>query len=311
MAESKDFRSVKMQEATAEAAFKPSLPLLAMGGENPLVPLLLSMESCATQEEMNGNVEATLKRGYERINEHLDAYSGTVSIVGAGPSIKQTWKELKGDVIACNSALKFLLDNGVVPKWSMLWDAHPLVATFAEPHPEVTYLVATRCHPSVFERLKDCRVIGWYAGGDHNIAEFMSMRCINEPMINGGSAAVTRGMYLAYALGYRDLHLFGCDSCYSDEGDTHVNGSVVPEKDMRVWVGNGEGNRCFRTTPEWCAQIEEFKMIYANFHNYCGARIEVYGEGMLQHVGRILAQSRMTMEQYLQTQSLEVANASQ
>ena len=72
-----------------EAVFKPSLPLLAVGGaENPsapLLPLLLTMESCATEQEMNSNVAATIARGYTRINEHLSTCSGTVSIVGADP----------------------------------------------------------------------------------------------------------------------------------------------------------------------------------------------------------------------------------
>src|SRR3990167_8700403 len=122
----------------SEATFKPSLPLLATGGENPLVPLLLSMEGCATEEEMNSNVQATIERGYVRINEYLDTCSGDVSIVGAGPSIRKTYTELKGDVFSCNSALGFLLEQGIVPRWQMLWDAHPLVATFAIPHPEVT-----------------------------------------------------------------------------------------------------------------------------------------------------------------------------
>jgi hypothetical protein len=202
----------------------------------------------------------------------------------------------------------------------MMWDAHPLVSTFAIPHPEVTYLVAARCHPSVFEKLEGCKVIVWYAGGDHNITDFMGKKGINEPMVNGGSAAVTRSLYLACALGYRDFHIFGADSSYSDEGQTHVNGSVVPEKDMRVWVGNGAGNRCFRTTPEWCAQVEEFKAIYPHFHNELGAKIEVYGEGMLQHVGRIMStfkikpdlkdpEGREPVYQPVLTQPLEVPNA--
>lgn len=287
------------EEANQEASFKPSLPLLATGGDNPLVPLLLSMEGCATEEEMNGNVEATLARGYTPINEYLDAYSGSVSIVGAAPSIRNTYMELQGDVMTCNSALGFLLECGIVPKFQMMWDAHQLVSTFAIPHPDITYLVGARCHPDVFKRLEGCKVVVWHAGGDHNISEFLGKRGINEPMINGGSAAVTRAMYLVYALGYRDLHIFGADSSYSEEGDTHVNGSVVPEKDMRVWVGNGEGNKCFRTTPEWCAQIEEFKMIYQNFHNYCGAQIHVYGDGMLQHVARIMATFKIPQDEYL------------
>ena len=265
-----------------------------------LIPLLMSMEGCATQEEMNGNVEATLKRGYTRLNEYLDTCSGAISIVGAGPSIRNTYHQLTGDVMCCNSALRFLLEVGIVPKYQMLWDAHQLVSTFAIPHPDITYLVAARCHPDVFAALEGCRIIVWYAGGDHNIAQFMQDKRIDEPMVNGGSAAVTRSLYLAYALGYRDMHVFGADSSYSDDGDTHVNGSVVPEKDMYVWVGNREGSRSFRTTPEWCAQIEEFKVIYQHFHNYCGATIEVHGEGMLPHVTRILERFKVQPTQPLE-----------
>ena len=265
-----------------------------------LIPLKLYMEGCATAEEMNANVTATLARGYTPINGFLDSQLGKeCSIVGAAPSINETYTQLKGDVFSCNSALGFLLSKGVVPRYQMMWDAHPLVATFAIPHPEVTYLVAARCHPSVFERLKDCKVIVWYAAGDHNIAELMVEKDIQEPTINGGSAAVTRGMYLAFALGYRTFHVFGADSSYSEDGKTHINGSVVPEKDIQIWVGNEIGKKKkFRTTPEWCAQLEEFKVIYQHFHNYCGARIEVYGEGMLPHVARIMETYRVPLSQY-------------
>lgn len=273
------------------AAFEPSMPLLASGEQSPLVPLLLHMEGAATQEEMNGNVIATLERGYVRLNEHLDRYRGAVSICGAAPSLRETWKDLRGDVMACNSAIGFLLERGVVPRWAMMWDAHPVVERFAVPHPDVTYLVGARCHPSVFERLKDCRVIVWHAGGDHNIREFMEERQIVEPLVNGGSAAVTRALYLAYALGYRDFHVFGADSSYLGD-DTHVGGaSLVPEKDMSIWVGNDPAsNRKFRTTPEWCAQVEEFKAIYPHFLNL-GANIETYGDGMLQLVHRLMKKS--------------------
>jgi len=286
----------KIQES---AAFQPSLPLLAVGGPNapgPLVPLLLSMEGCATEAEMNGNVEATLNRGYTRLNEYLDKYSGTLSIVGAGPSIKETYKEIKGDVMACNSALGFLLDKGIVPKFSMMWDASPLVEKFAIPHPDILYFVAARCHPKVFERLEGCKIISWFAGGDHNIMDFLQKKGINEPLVNGGSAAVTRSMYLACALGYRDFHIFGADSSYANDGNTHVNGSLVPEKDMEIWVGNHEGNKRFRTTPEWCAQVEEFKAIYPYFYNYIGCSIEVYGDGLLPHVARIMATFKQPAE---------------
>lgn len=284
-----------MEEATPklEPVFKPSPPVLgfnpAGGDRPPLLPLLLTMECCASQQEMNSNVEATIARGYTPFSEYLNKYSGTLSICGSAPSLGYTYRDLTGDVMAINNALKFLLEKGVVPKFAMFWDAAEVVEQFAIPHPEVIYFVGARCHPKVFERLKDCKVVVWYAGGDHNINDFMLEKGIGEPMVNGGSAGVTRGMYLGYAIGYHDaMHIHGADSSYSDEGKTHVNESVVPEKDFRVWVGNHEGNQQFRTTPEWCGQVEEMKLIYTMFSNMLNVKLKVHGTGMLPHVVRIM-----------------------
>lgn len=277
-----------------QATFKPSMPLLgyhpAQGDKPPLLPLHLLMECAASQQEMNVNVEATVARGYERINEHLDQYPGVVSICGSGPSLADTWQELSGDVAAINNAAPFLLQRGVVPKFHMLWDAAEVVHEFAIPHPDIIYLVGARCHPKVFEKLKGCRVIVWHAGGDHNIVDVMLKHCPDEPLINGGSAGITRGLYLFYALGKREFHLYGADSSYSEEGKTHVNHSVVPEKDFKVWVGNGDGNKAFRTTPEWCGQVEEYKMIYPMFKVMLGCKMEAHGSGMLPHMHKLLVE---------------------
>jgi len=264
----------------SRAVFEPMYPVLGtrLNGNGPVVPLTLGMESCATVEEMHTNVESTLARGYMRFTEFMDSQAGECSIVGAGPSIADTYQDLRGDVIACNSAIGFLLSRGVVPKYAMLWDAHPLVETFAVPHPDIVYFVAARCHESVFERLKDCKVVVWYPGGDHDIADFLVEKNIMEPMVNGGSAAVTRSLYLAYALGYRTFHLHGADSSYRGE-QTHVNGSVVPEKRLEVVCNK----RWFTTTPEWAAQVEEFKCIRIGF-KHLGGTIRVYGDGLLPWV---------------------------
>ena len=261
-----------------------------------LIPLLLNMHGCATEAEMNANVTATLERGYTPINNYLcrelggkGPFQGTVSICGAGPSLRDTYQELEGAILACNSATGFLLGKGIVPTFSMIWDASPVCESFAIPHPDITYLLGARCHESVFKRLKGCKIIAWHAGGDHNIVEFLREHEIREPLINGGSAAVTRALYLAYAMGFRNLHLFGADSSYQDN-ETHVNGSLVAEKDILIHVGTHEGHPVFRTTPEFCAQVEEFKCIYPHFLSL-GCGITVHGSGMLPYIYHTMKQS--------------------
>ena len=254
-----------------------------------LIPLKLDMHGCATETEMNNNVISTLSRGYTPINDYLcpefggkGRFKGTLSICGAGPSLRDTYLEIEGAILACNSAIGYLLGKGIVPTFGMIWDASPLCEKFAVPHPDITYLLGARCHPDVFKRLHGCKVIAWHAGGDHNIFEFIQQNQIKEPLVNGGSAAVTRGLYLGYALGFRNFHLFGADSSYQ-ENETHVNGSLVPEKDITVHVGNHEGHPSFRTTPEMCAQVEEFKVIYPHFLAL-GCNITAHGSGMLPYV---------------------------
>ena len=268
---------------------KPGVAQLGFGhaeGEQQVVlPLVLQMECTATADETERNMTATIARGYTPLMEHFERYSGTLSLCGSGPSLAAKLHELTGDVLACNGAIGFLLDRGIVPRHAMLWDAAPIVAEFAVPHPDITYFVASRCHPSVFERLAGCKVVVWHAGGDHNVDDFLSDRKIHEPMLQGGTTAVTRGMYLAFALGYKDLHLFGADSCYTD-GATHVEGaSKVPEGLVNVMVGG----RWFKSTCQWAAQIEEIKIIYPMMMQpEVGARITAHDEGMMAWVISIM-----------------------
>ena len=260
----------------------------------PLYRLGLSIEGCATEKEMNSNFFATLDRGYTPINPLIGSHRGVCSIVGSGPSIEQTYSDLKGDVLAINSAIGFLLNKGITPKWAMIWDAAEICERFATPNPEITYLIASRCHPRVFDRLEGCRVTVWHAAGDNNILEIMrrpdviAKQPCHEPLINGGTAGVTRAIFLATVLGYTDVHLYGADSCYSQSGKTHATGSLVPEKDLEVALGNNPPI-FFRTTPEWCAQVEEYRTIFTIL-TCCGPdiKLDVHGEGMLKTMHDIL-----------------------
>lgn len=269
------------------------------------VRLNLVIEGCATREEMNANIAATIERGYKGIGPYLDSQLGKrVHLCGAGPSLRHSHAEIpEGEhIMAVNSAIGYLLDQGRKPTWAMIWDASPICAHFAIPHDDVTYLISARCHPSVFAKLEGCKVVTWYAGGDHNISEYLEQRGIDDILINGGTAGVTRGIYLAYALGYRDIHIHGADSSFSVDGETHIRGSLVPERSIEVRVGESEDSRWFTATPEWCAQVEEIKLIYPLFTTPgMGASITCHGDGMFQHVVAIMKSDEATARRVAQS----------
>jgi len=268
----------------AAAAQGAAFPVLTQDGEEvPWVGLKLETGLANSTEQIDGNIEATLARGYVGYETLLGQENGTVSIVGSGPSLKENWQSIKdvgGDIIACNAALQFLLDKGVVPKYAMFFDADVLAQEFAIPHPDVIYLVASRCHPFVFTLLEKCKVIVWHAAGDLNTKAILEKHGLMEAMVGGGSAAVTRTMVLAPPMGYRDLHLWGADSSFAD-GATHIRKSTTEERTIEIMAWG----RAFFTSPWMAQQAEDFKILAPQLRDL-GIRIAVHGDGLIPHLAR-------------------------
>lgn len=248
----------------------------------PVVPLKLVMEICETPENVCRNIQATLGREYVRFNEYLDSQSGTVSICGFGPSFAETYKNLEGDVIACNGAHDYLISHGIVPKFAMFYDAAECIADFIVPHSGVIYLIGSRCHESVFKKLEGFRVVVWHVKGDQCVDELLAKADLMEPMIHGGSAAVTRAMFVAHALGYRELHLHGADSSYTGEF-THVKKSIVHEDSLDIFAIG----KWFKSTPWMAGQVEDLKLLGPQLQSI-GAKLIVHGTGLFQHVAKAM-----------------------
>ena len=248
-----------------------------------VAPLHLRGENNTTGDVVEANLAATFDRGYTLIGEGKE-YQGPVSIVGAGPSLSSTYQDLVGDVIACNSAHDFLIAKGIIPKYAMVWDAHPIMANILHPHPEVHYLIASRVHPSVFEKLKGYKVSVWHAlDGDKVLEKHLVQRQLMEPMIAGGSSSVTRATHVAAHMGYtKEMHLFGIDSCFA-EGKTHINGSLIDQQRMQIRVCG----RWFTVAPWMAMQAGDFKIL-APILKANGMRLVVHGTGLIPYVATFM-----------------------
>lgn len=249
----------------------------------PWVPLKLNNVGCATDEDFTRNIEATLGRGHARLNEYLGSQTGAVSVCGFAPSLKKTWRMLKGDVMACNRAHDWLIEHGVVPKWCMLMDPLPIIAEMVTPHPDVTYLVASRCHEDVFTKLRGFKVVAWHAAGDKPLLDILEARGLMEPAVNGGTATVTRAMVLAIAMGYTDIHIYGADSSFPMGSETHLKKSLVHEEEIEVMVDR----KLFKTTGWMTMQVEDIKILCPDLVQM-GNKFTFYGDGLLQHVASTL-----------------------
>lgn len=247
--------------------------------------LPLTMHGCLANstDDISRNIENALELDYIPFNELIGSKSGAVAIVGSGPSLKTNWHELrnfKGDIIACNAACQFLLERGIVPTYMFCFDADPLILEFFTPHKDITYLLASRCPPKAFDLVKDCKICVWHAAGDERIREILEKKKINEPMVIGGSAAVTRAMMLAMPIGYKHIHIYGGDSSFA-EGETHIRKSTTLEKRVAVKCND----RVFECAPWMTMQINDLHMLTPVI-KHCGVTMHFHGDGLLQHVAR-------------------------
>ena len=255
------------------------------GLESKWMPLVCTPGLANTVEHISRNIESVLTRDYVGLQTILATESGAVSVVGSGPSLKENWQKLRDsdtDIIACNAAFQFLLEKGVVPKYMFCFDADPLMLEFITPRQDVTYLIASRCPPKTFEMLEGCNVIVWHTAGDPCISELLTKHDKMEPMVSGGTAAVTRCMILAATLGYRTIHLWGCDSSFSDT-ETHIRKSTTDELRTVIKV-NG---KVFQMAPWMAQQCEDFKILAPPMRS-SGIRLVLHGHGILPHLAAAL-----------------------
>ena len=255
------------------------------GLESKWMPLLCTPGLANTVEHISRNIESVLTRDYVGLQTILATESGAVSVVGSGPSLKENWKKLRDsdtDIIACNAAFQFLLERGVTPKYFFCFDSDPLMLEFITPVEGVTYLLASRCPPKAFEMLEGYSVVTVHAGGDLHVERLLQQYEKMEPMVIGGSAAVTRAMCMAPVLGYKTVHLWGADGSFAD-GDTHIRKSTTDEKEMLIKLNN----RVFSMAPWMTRQVTDFQTLAPTLR-HLGIKLIVHGDGIVPHLARTL-----------------------
>jgi hypothetical protein len=217
---------------------------------------------------------------------------GAALIVGGGPSLNDMLPGLrfhqgrKGIIFALNGAHDWLIERGITPDFHVLLDARKDNARFVQnPCGDVTYLIATQCHPSVFEALKGQDVIQWNAclsnpDHDREVAEKFKHKPVM--MVGGGSTVGLKTINLAYLWGFRKIHLYGFDSSYKD-GKNHAYRQDINDSEslMEVTVNS----RTFTCAPWMANQANEFQDQLAQLDKL-GVSIHVHGDGLIPWINK-------------------------
>jgi len=226
----------------------------------------------------------------KRITGRIKPHEGTdfntepVAIVGFGPSLHKTWEMLEAykTIYTCSGAHKFLLERGIVPTYHV--DSDPRAyksAIIGTPHNRVTYLIASSCHPTYFDKLE------WYGSTVklwHILfpfpAEIITYYPEGEWIMTGGHTVGARTIKMARIMGYTNLHIFGMDASLGPHGMSHANEHPNFVRDYFPYSVDGH---TYMTNDDW---EKHAKILLNDLDHLPEVSYQFHGEGLMQTLAR-------------------------
>ena len=229
-------------------------------------PLSIIVKMHSTQDQIRHNVTTNLKRDTPRFMSLplLQARNQPLAIVGGGPGLNKRIGEIRQftNIMVCGSAHDHLISKGVIPTFSVAVDAkEDAVNWFTNPQKETTYLLASQCHPNMFDKMADHKIAMWHFKGQlDNEEDYFK----EERTINWGCMVGVLSVQMALFLGFQELHFFGMDA--SHDGENHHSYDVGDDEvkifeDRTVFECNGKP---FLSTMALISQMEHFFDVFAS-----------------------------------------------
>lgn len=236
-------------------------------------------------ETFRANVKTNLARGLPEI-AFREPREDHLYIACAGPSLRDTAEELRGKahIWALNGAHDYLISRGIVPSAGVAQAPEDGVLNyFQKVQPGTVYAFASITNPALVDRVLAAggQVGFWHC---HCPAEWGVDygETPNGNLICGGGTIGLRALDLAYACGYREVHVLGFDACCSP--DLRIGPDLViyedRVKDIRPYWING---RMFPALPSHARQVED---LHITLKPLTGLNITWYGDGLMQWAAR-------------------------
>jgi hypothetical protein len=221
---------------------------------------------------IRAHVVSALSRGLNEV-EIVAPRDERLTIVANGPSALTaplTAAAAGSPTLAINNALRLFVDRGLAPSFWMASDPQACVADYLRAAPSDTvYLVASKCHPAVFDALRRRRVVLWHC------AEPGTLDLLIGRLVIQSSITVTLcALNLMPVLGYRRFDTWGWDGCYLADRDHAAAQPHHRAGDITIELGSDER---FTTTPSWAAEAQEAVRLF----QAAPRDVTIHGGGMI------------------------------
>ena len=281
----------------------PRQHIVQVNYENPqaTAPLQIPvMVVCNTpDEELENNIRInTAREELPWLREHPEN-SQVAIMVGGGPSaadhIDQIRKlQIEGGVIfAMNAASQWLRRNGIEADYQCILDAKQESSILVDQDASA-HIIASQVHPDTMEAAPRATV--WHLELGHIESLFPQERRKRGDycLCGGGSSVGNSAMAVAFTLGHRDFHVFGYD-CSHREKKSHAYpqdmNTLLPTSTIE-WAG-----KKYLISMSMRGQTTAFPVMARELKKN-GCTIEMYGDGLLQHIYRTKPEDMTEIDKY-------------
>ena len=210
-----------------------------------------------------------LKQGFPRLRpQPIDDYQ-SISIVGYGPSLKDTWQDITRPIISMSGSLHFLAERGIIPDYHVDCDPRPHKIKHLQPIVDgVHYIMGSCCHPSTWEVLRGQKVslVHFYMSKDTE--DWVAANDFGEGLIRPGSTVGLASIHVGGMLGYRHFEIHGMDGSFRD-GKRHAGVHYGHPQGGYTWQAGHVKYDTSRIMSNGCAEvINTFRQfpIFGVFH---------------------------------------------
>lgn len=248
------------------------------------------------------NIAANMRAGLHDFCPHEVQKDTKVYLLAGGPSLKDHEQEIielgkaGGLFVTVNGTYGWLIERGIKPAAQVMIDAREFNARFLDPIiPTCKYILSSQTANEAVSKVP--KEQGWlFHSGDTEIVkecfdEFCKETGANREWypVYGGTTVVSRALVCLAMLGFRNVEVFGWDSCLRD-GEHHAYDQKENDSDHVVSISIG--GKEFKCHPWMVVQAHEFpKLIQYILGPIPDFNLCVRGDGLIAHILNHTAQS--------------------
>ena len=264
-----------------------------MANKPLLLPIVLLPNT--SDDEIRRNIRDNSALPLEWLDS-VAPHDGVAVMVGGGASIEdeiEAIRSINGTVFAMNGASLWCQRNGIEVDYQCILDAKEETIELID-HDAKAHLFASQVNPKLMKSVAS--PIVWQCNTGDIEKDFPQERLDRGgyALVSGGSAVGNSATTAVFALGFREFHIFGFDSCHK-EGRSHAYDQPMNKHIPNVKVN--WGGESYTASVAMKRHAEDFQ-ITSQALKQLGCKFTVHGDGLLQSMYRTTAKNMSEQEKY-------------